>query len=84
MDEDVTLYGGKPWRHCVQWGRSPLPKGTAVHQFSVHVYCGQSAGWIKMKLGMQVSLGPGYIVLVEDPAALLKRGRAPIFGPYLL
>jgi len=37
-----------------------------------------------MKLGMQVSLGPGQIVLVEDPAPLLQRDRAPIFGPYLL
>jgi len=27
------------------------------------VYCGQTVGWIKMKLGMQVGLGPGHIVL---------------------
>ena len=27
------------------------------------VHCGQTAGWIKMKLGMQVSIGPGRIVL---------------------
>ena len=27
------------------------------------VYCGQMAGWIKMKLGMQVGLGPGHTVL---------------------
>ena len=26
------------------------------------VYCGQTVGWIKMKLGMQVGLGPGHIV----------------------
>jgi len=26
------------------------------------VYCGQTVGWIKMKLGMQLSLGPGHIV----------------------
>ena len=32
------------------------------------VHCGQTVGRIKMKLGMQVSLGPGYIVLDEDPA----------------
>jgi len=29
------------------------------------VYCGQTVGRIKMKLGMQVGLGPGYIVLVS-------------------
>jgi len=32
------------------------------------VYCGQTVGWIKMKLGMQVGLGPGHTVLEEDPA----------------
>ena len=32
------------------------------------VYCGQTVGRIKMKLGMQVGLGPGHIVLGEDPA----------------
>jgi len=30
-----------------------------------------------MKLGMQVGLGPGYIVLDGDPATLLQRGTAP-------
>jgi len=32
------------------------------------VYCGQTVGWIKMKLGMQVGLGPGDFVLDRDPA----------------
>ena len=27
------------------------------------VYCGQTVAWIKMKLGMEVGLGPGQIVL---------------------
>ena len=27
------------------------------------VHCGQTVGWIKMNLGMQVGLGPGHIVL---------------------
>jgi len=27
------------------------------------VYCGQTVGWIKMKLGMQVVLSPGHTVL---------------------
>jgi len=51
------------------------------------VYCGQTVGWIKMKLGTQVGLGPGHIALDGDPAPLPKRGRSslpPIFGPYLL
>jgi len=32
------------------------------------VYCGQTVGWIKMKLDVQISLGPGHIVLDADPA----------------
>ena len=46
-------------------------------QFSVHVYCGQTAGWIKMALGVEVGLSPGHIVLDGDPAPLPKRGRSP-------
>ena len=49
------------------------------------VYCGQTVGWIKMKLGMQVGLGPGHIVLDGDPAPPPpKGGGPPIFGAYLL
>ena len=32
------------------------------------VYCGQMVEWIKMKLGMQIGLSPGHIVLDGDPA----------------
>jgi len=49
------------------------------------VYCGQTVGWIKMKLGKEVSLGPGHIVLDRDPAPPPQKGHSsPIFGPYLL
>jgi len=41
------------------------------------VYCGQTVGRIKMKLGMQVGLGTGQIVLGGDPAAPPQRGTAP-------
>ena len=37
-----------------------------------------------MKLGMQVGLGPGHIVLDGDPALLPQRGTPPIFNPYPL
>jgi len=42
------------------------------------MYCGQTVGWIKMKLGMKV----GLIVLDGDPA-LPKGAQPPIFGPLL-
>jgi len=35
-------------------------------------------GRIKMKLGMQVGLGHGNIVLDGDPAPLLQRGTTPV------
>ena len=37
-------------------------------QFLAHVYCGQTAGWIKMPLGTEVGLSLGYIVLDMDAA----------------
>ena len=49
------------------------------------VHCGQTVGRIKMKLGMQVGLGPGNIVLDGEPAPPPQRDSPyPIFGPYLL
>jgi len=65
MDQDATWYGGRsrPKRHCVRWGpSSPSPKRGHSPQFSAHVCCGQTAGWIKMPLGMKVDLGPGHCV----------------------
>jgi len=50
-------------------------KGTAP-QFSTHVYCGQTAGCIKMPLGTEVGLGSGNIVLDGDPAPP-KMGTPP-------
>jgi len=40
------------------------------------VYCGQTAGWIKMKPGVEIGLGPGHIVLNGDPSPLPKGGTA--------
>jgi len=49
------------------------------------VFCGQTVGRIKVKLGMQVGLGTGHIVLDGDPAPLPQKvAEPPIFGPYLL
>jgi len=48
------------------------------------VYCDQTAGWIKMPIGVEVGLGPGHNALDGDPAHLPKKGAQlpfPIFGP---
>ena len=48
------------------------------------VHCGQTVGRIKTKLGKQVGLIPGHMVLDGDPAPLPKKGAeplSPIFGP---
>jgi len=43
------------------------------------VYCGQTVGWIKMKLVVQVGRGPGHIVLDGDPTPPQKKGATPQF-----
>ena len=67
MNQDGTWQGGVAWSkpHCVRWGPSHP-------QFSAHFYCRQTAGCIKMPLGMEVDLSPGDFVLDGDPASLPK------------
>jgi len=62
---------------------APLPKkgGRAPPQFSPHLYCGQTAGCIKVPLGMEVGLSLGDCVR-WGPSPYPKRGGAPpIFRP---
>ena len=46
------------------------------------VYCGQTVGWIKMRLGMEVSLGPRHIVLDGDSAPP-KGAQQPQFSTHV-
>jgi len=83
MDEGGTWHGVRPQprRLCVRWGPRPPPqKGGGTPQFSIHVYCSQTAAWIKKSLGTEVGLGPYDIVLDWDPARqfpLPKKGAEP-------
>ena len=43
------------------------------------VCCAEAVGRIKMKLGTEVGLGPGHIVLDGDPAPYPKRWHSPQF-----
>jgi len=57
-----------------------LPKGAqSPPQFSTHVCCDETAGWIKVPLGMEVGLGPGHILLHGKTATY--RGTLPNFRP---
>jgi len=55
LDAEVGL---GPGHIVLNWEpSSPREKGTQQPpQFSTHVYCGQTAGWIKMPLGKEVGL----------------------------
>ena len=88
MDQVVTWYGARPQprRLCVRW-RPHCPvsqKGADPPKKSAHVHCGQTAGWLKLVLGMEVGLRPGDFVLNGDAAPFPKketraRGRSPQF-----
>ena len=46
-----------------------VPASPKTAQFSAHVYCGQTAEWIKTPLGTEVNLGSGDVVLDGVAAA---------------
>jgi len=52
----------------------PPKKGHSSPHFLAPVYCGQTAGRIKVPLGTEVDLCPGHIVLGQDPASPMERG----------
>jgi len=65
----------------------PEKKGTASHPILAQVYCGQTAGWMKVAfskchLVWEVDLGPDHIVLDGDPASPRKGHSSPAaLGP---
>jgi len=83
MHQDATWYGCRhqPRGFCVRWRPSPPPqkggRAPSPKFFSAHVYCGQTAGWIKMPLGTKVGLNPGDSVSDEDQASLSAKGVEP-------
>ena len=71
---DVSL---SPGDLVLDGGPVPPQKGSGAHKFSAHVYCAQTAGWIKMPLSTKVGLSPGDSVLDGDPAPLPTKGVEP-------
>ena len=86
MDQDVTWYAARPWPRRLFVRRAPRslsPKGGQTPKFSAHVYCDQTAGWMKLVLGTEEGLSPGDFVLDGDPVPF-PQPPSPIFGPFLL
>jgi len=55
----------------------PAKGAQLVPQFSAHVCCGQTAGWIKIPLGREEGLSPDDIVLDGDAAPREKGHSSP-------
>ena len=82
MDQGATWYGvGLGLRDIVFDVDPAIPKkGTPTPtQFLAHVYCGQTAGWMKTPLGTEVDLGQGHIVLDGVPVPAKGAQRPPSF-----
>jgi len=54
---------------CPLWPNGWLDQNAQSPQIYGHVCCGPVAGLIKMPLSTEVGLGPGDLVLDEDPAS---------------
>jgi len=90
--------GDKTWKTRASRGPSATPEPwflgepfalcyvtVALSCLSVRlVYCGQTDGWIKIPLGMEVGLSPWDIVLDGDPALPTDKGTAaPHFSAHV-
>jgi len=78
--------GLDPFHAVLDRDPSPPPKVHSPRSLA-HVCYGQTAGWIKMCLGTEVGVRPGYADCVKwGPSPLFpQRGTAtPLFGPCLL
>ena len=86
LHQDATWYGcrPRPRPHCVRWRPRPLPsKRGKAPQFTAHVSCGQTVGWIKMKLGTQVGFDPATLCQIGTQLPQ-KRGTAlPQFSAHV-
>ena len=60
-----------------------LPLKGAQPPFSVHVYRGQTVGWMKTPLSTEVDLGPGHTVLDGVPALRERGTAAPLFSAHV-
>ena len=63
----------------------PHPKKRrSAPQFSARVYCGQTAGCIRIPLDWQVGLGPDNIVLDGDRALRPRKGAQFVYAVFAI
>ena len=62
------------------WATATSRPNGLLYAIGTFVYCGQTAGWIKIPLGLEVGLGPGNIVLDGNPAPHWKKYSSPPFS----
>jgi len=82
MDHDETWHADRPRPgHIVLDGNPTTPS-----HFSVHVYCDQTAGWMRIPLGTEAGLDPCDSVLDGDPPLTPRKGaqQTPTFWPTVL
>ena len=86
-DQDETWHAGcmhASTTLCTLNGVSaPLPQTGIASQVSPHVRCGQTDGWIKMPLRMEVGLGRGDFVLDGDPPSSSPKKQKPKFSAHV-
>ena len=80
IPQDAIWYGCRPQPSglCVDAVLPAPEQGGGAPKFSAHIYCGQTAGWIKMAHGIGVGRSPGDYVLDGHPAPLPKKGAEPL------
>ena len=87
MDFFTPALFGRPFvkRFALCYLTDSIGRTYAIGLSVTLMYCDQMVGWIKMKLGMEVGLGPGHIVLDGDLATPLpkKRGHSPQFSAHV-
>ena len=77
----ATIFGPyllRPIGFVLDGDPAPLPKRVRSPKFSAHVYCGQTAGWIKTVVGTEVGLSPGEFMLDGAQPPLPKKGAKPL------
>jgi len=86
MRQGATWYGDMASAQgtVLDGDRAPSAKGGGVPQFWAHVNCDQTAGWIKMALGMEVGLywSRPHCAAWGPRSLPQKGGRAPQFAAH--